>query len=143
MRQPAVIASGYGTLRPFGFASLLFNRFAFISDFYFFYSIIIVFSAANVNRFWHLFHFCYIFPSYFPWCLSEGKHLCKMHGKYRKNAVLQRFPIHNLIWKNAVFFQSLPFSAGFRRRLFFFLLSSLNPLKQAVYRRLRDLIHCI
>lgn len=43
MRQPAVIDSGYGPLRPFGFASLLFNRFAFISDFLNIYSIIIVF----------------------------------------------------------------------------------------------------
>lgn len=91
MRQPAVIDSGYGTLRPFGFASLLFNRFAFISDFLNIYSIIIVFSPANVNRFWHVFHFCYIFPSYFPWCHSADVCLCKMHGKCRKNARLRRF----------------------------------------------------
>lgn len=81
MRQPAVIDSKYGTLRPFGFASLLFNRFAFISDFLNIYSIIIVFSPANVNRFCHLFHFCYIFPSYFLWCRSGDACLCKMHGK--------------------------------------------------------------
>ena len=155
MRQPAVIDSGYGTLRPFGFASLLFNRFAFISDFLNIYSIIIVFSPANVNRFWHVFHFCYIFPSYFPWCRSADVCLCKMHGKCRKNARLRRFSFeavavessqcfsfHDLIRYNPFFFRQ-HFFTGIRFLRCLFLLPRLDPLKQTVHRRLCDLIHCI